>query len=194
MTTLEFFSMSRPRRSAKPLTDAKEKECIEKLRLNANYFQNNFVKASWIPSDQLTDLRNWHSPMIREWTYNGHTRAGQPVGLNQCLPKRYSFVDVARKSKASSSLPPSFHKMPDMSPEHIKSQSHINKELKELVKTAEKFMTERPITQTAVQHAVSGLNKVVSGDSSMRKMGKHKHMGLKRTRSRHGEYGIPLNM
>ena len=115
-------------------TDEEEKELKEKLRLNSNYFQNNFVKASWIPNELLTDLRNWHSPMIREWTYRGHTRAGQSVGLNECLPRRYNFVDIMRSSRTASSLPPSFHRMPDLSPdETARLRNRANKELHELL-------------------------------------------------------------
>ena len=136
------------RRNVKELlSEEEEKESKDKLRVNAAFFLNNFVRASWIPRDVLTDLRNWHSPMIREWTYRGHTRVGRTVGLSECLPKRYNFVDVSRSSKSAASLPPSFHKMPDMSPQH--NQSHINKELRELVQYAHKNLPKDHKASTA---------------------------------------------
>ena len=122
-------------------TDDQEKDLTAKLRLNSNFFRNNFVKASWIPTEFMTDLRNWHSPMIREWTYKGHTRVGQPVGLQQCLPRKYSFVDIYRTSKNAVCLPPSFHRMPDLSVDHVnKSKNLANRKLRDLVRFAENHL------------------------------------------------------
>ena len=183
--------MSPPRPLSDALGDAQERDCIDRLKLNATYFQNNFVRAKWIPAEQLTDLRNWHSPMIREWTYNGHTRAGHPVGLLECLPKRYSFVDILRKSKSASSLPPSFHRMPDMSPEHTRELSHVNKDLKDLIKVAEaNLLIEKVPVRDPLKRAVSNLNKIIALDASVRKIGTGKPVSFRR--SRRGELGIPL--
>ena len=123
------------RRPKELLSDEEEKDSKRKLRVNAAFFQNNFARAHWLPSDFLTELRNWHSPMIREWSYRGHTRAGQPVGLTECLPRRYSFIDILRRTSRASDLPPSFHRMVDLTPEYTKTVQP-NKDLRDLVRFA----------------------------------------------------------
>jgi hypothetical protein len=168
------------RRQNEILTDEEEREFKSKLKLNSNYFHNNFVKAHWIPNEFLTDLRNWHSPMIREWTYHGHTRVGQPVGLTECLPRRYNFMDIMRTSKNASSLPPSFHRMPDLSSEEMtRHKNHANKELHDLIQYTEQKLHIKKQPEPTVKAEVKEM--VLASNSPMKRLFKQRSMKLKRT-------------
>jgi hypothetical protein len=150
------------RRKNEVFTEEEEKAQKAKLKMNSSYFHNNFVRASWIPNELLTDLRNWHSPMIRDWTYKGHTRAGQHVGLTECLPRRYNFVDIMRTSRSANSLPPSFHKMPDLSTEHVNQlKSHTSLEMRELSNMVHENFKHKEVLKRVATEVDSGINSML---------------------------------
>ena len=93
------------------LSDEDEKRERLHLRENASIFKRFSLSPSWRSISDLTDLRTFHSAVVRRWSYEGVTR----VPVRSGKDKRYSFITIKRDSLESKSLPPTFSKIPSIS-------------------------------------------------------------------------------
>jgi Ca2+-binding EF-hand superfamily protein len=135
--------MRLPGGSQRPFTAPVDNVLNFSLPLSINNLRKNSRETKWTEASisplKLAELRLQHNSILRAWSYKGTTMIPASASPHCALKAR--LTKISRSSRVARSLPPLFHKIPDMRkrPTNVKNDSV--QEMRKLVTT---FTPRRP--------------------------------------------------